>query len=180
MASQLRVDSIVPVDGVPTGGGGGIVQVKKVVMTSAYSDNTSSGALWNFNNALLRCDITAKKASNLFIVNGVVSVGSNGLAVTAILYDNGSIVTSAVGDSAGDNKRRTTAGGGACPSEGVVSIPINVTFSPGDTNEHKYHFAFFHNSGSQQYIHLNRSHGDQDSVSRGRYISTITIMEVST
>ena len=28
MASQLRVDKIVPVDGVPTGGGGGIIQVK--------------------------------------------------------------------------------------------------------------------------------------------------------
>ena len=28
MASQLRVDKIVPVDGVPTGGGGGIVRMQ--------------------------------------------------------------------------------------------------------------------------------------------------------
>mgnify|MGYP003310359184 CR=1 FL=1 len=28
MASKLRVDSILPVDGAPTNGGGGIVQVK--------------------------------------------------------------------------------------------------------------------------------------------------------
>ena len=54
MASQLRVDSIVPVDGVPTGGGGGIVQVKTVTMTSAYSDNLAQNGLWNFNNSLLR------------------------------------------------------------------------------------------------------------------------------
>ena len=27
MASELRVDKIVPTDGVPTGGGGGIIQV---------------------------------------------------------------------------------------------------------------------------------------------------------
>ena len=27
MASELRVDKIVPVDGVPTGGGGGVIQV---------------------------------------------------------------------------------------------------------------------------------------------------------
>ena len=27
MASQLRVDKILPVDGAPTGGGGGIIQV---------------------------------------------------------------------------------------------------------------------------------------------------------
>ena len=29
MASELRVDRIVPVDGVPSGGGGGIIQVKQ-------------------------------------------------------------------------------------------------------------------------------------------------------
>ena len=29
MASELRVDKIVPTDGVPTGGGGSIVQVKQ-------------------------------------------------------------------------------------------------------------------------------------------------------
>lgn len=180
MTSQLRVDSIVPVDGVPTGGGGGIVQVKKVVMTSAYSDNTNAGALWNFNNALLRCDITAKKSTNLFILTAQIVTGSNGLAVNAILYDNGSAVTAAIGDSASDNKRRSTAGTDNGNTEGVSTIPVHVTFSPGDTNEHKYHFAFFHNSGSQQYIHLNRSHSDSDSNKRGRYISSITVMEVST
>ena len=37
MSSQLRVDKILPVDGAPTGGGGGIVQVKQFTLTnSAY------------------------------------------------------------------------------------------------------------------------------------------------
>ena len=31
MASKLRVDSILPVDGAPTGGGGGIIQVVQVI-----------------------------------------------------------------------------------------------------------------------------------------------------
>ena len=38
MASQLRVDKILPVDGAPTGGGGGIVQVKQFTLT-----NTANG-----------------------------------------------------------------------------------------------------------------------------------------
>ena len=38
MSSELRVDKIVPVDGVPTGGGGGIVQVKQFTLT-----NTANG-----------------------------------------------------------------------------------------------------------------------------------------
>ena len=35
MASELRVDKIVPTDGVPTGGGGGIIQVKQTVDSTA-------------------------------------------------------------------------------------------------------------------------------------------------
>ena len=40
MASELRVDKIVPVDGVPTGGGGGIVQVVST-QTGAVSSSTT-------------------------------------------------------------------------------------------------------------------------------------------
>ena len=37
MASELRVDKIVPVDGVPTGGGGGIIQIKSTTKTDHFS-----------------------------------------------------------------------------------------------------------------------------------------------
>ena len=37
MASQLRVDKILPVDGAPTNGGGGIIQVKQTVKTDTFS-----------------------------------------------------------------------------------------------------------------------------------------------
>ena len=37
MASELRVDKIVPTDGVPTGGGGGIIQIKQ----SSYNTHPS-------------------------------------------------------------------------------------------------------------------------------------------
>ena len=42
MASELRVDKIVPVDGVPTGGGGGIVQVKQSLYNTYSSSNTNT------------------------------------------------------------------------------------------------------------------------------------------
>ena len=44
MSSELRVDKIVPVDGVPTGGGGGIVQVKQIIHHTWVKYNTSSFA----------------------------------------------------------------------------------------------------------------------------------------
>ena len=37
MSSELRVDKIVPVDGVPTGGGGGIIQVVNAIKTDTFS-----------------------------------------------------------------------------------------------------------------------------------------------
>ena len=42
MASELRVDKIVPTDGVPTGGGGGIVQVKQSLYNTYSSSNTNT------------------------------------------------------------------------------------------------------------------------------------------
>ena len=41
MASQLRVDKILPVDGAPTGGGGGIVQVISTIKTDLYNTSTT-------------------------------------------------------------------------------------------------------------------------------------------
>ena len=42
MSSELRVDKIVPTDGVPTGGGGGIIQVKQSLYNSYITKNNSS------------------------------------------------------------------------------------------------------------------------------------------
>ena len=61
MASELRVDKIVPVDGVPTGGGGGIVQVKQAEHTTSVkytSGSYTSGVLNNQGNATGNYSIT--------------------------------------------------------------------------------------------------------------------------
>jgi len=42
MASELRVDKIIPTSGVPTGGGGGIVQVVSTHITSAFTTQSET------------------------------------------------------------------------------------------------------------------------------------------
>ena len=73
MSSELRVDKIIPTTGVPTGGGGGIVQVQMGVTTNQTT--TSSG---NWDATALSVTITPKfSTSKIFIM---CSGGMNGPA----------------------------------------------------------------------------------------------------
>ena len=73
MSSELRVDKIVPVDGVPSGGGGGIVQVQMGVTTGQTT--TTSG---NWDATALSVTITPKFSTSKILL--MCSGGMNGAA----------------------------------------------------------------------------------------------------
>ena len=74
MTSQIRVDSIVPTTGVPTGGGGGIVQCVQDVLTSTITVTSTS-----FTNVGLSATITPRSNSNkILAIADISSSGSNG------------------------------------------------------------------------------------------------------
>jgi hypothetical protein len=72
MSSELRVNRIIPVDGVPTGGGGGVIQiVTQQILTAASSatipfDNTQPQSTEGFEVAAL--SITPKSTSNIILL----------------------------------------------------------------------------------------------------------------
>ena len=70
MSSELRVDKIVPTDGVPSGGGGGIIQVKQTV------DNTTETITdTNYNDAgSLSVSITPKFSSSKILIMATTNV----------------------------------------------------------------------------------------------------------
>ena len=61
--SQLKVDSIIPTTGVPTGGGGGIIQIVTAT-TSTEKDVTSD----TYVDSGLTCNITPKFATSKILV----------------------------------------------------------------------------------------------------------------
>ena len=66
MSSQLRVDKILPVDGAPTGGGGGIIQI---VQGSTTTRTATSSSTYQASN--LSCTITPKfSTSKIYITLG--------------------------------------------------------------------------------------------------------------
>ena len=157
---------------------GKILQVVNTTSTAEIELSTAADALNSYNNAALRATITASNASNLFLITGQISIGTNGVAVSVILQDSGTAVTGAIGDTQG-NRRRATTGGVSGSGEGIMTIPVHALITAGDTNSHTFHYAFFHNSGSTVSIYLNGTQSGTDSVRRGKFISNITVMEIA-
>ena len=74
MTSQIRVDSIVPTTGIPTGGGGGIVQCVQDVLTSTVTVTSQS-----FIDIGLSATITPlSSSSKILAIADISSSGANG------------------------------------------------------------------------------------------------------
>ena len=69
MASELRVDKIIPVDGVPTGGGGGIVQVKQIQHSTNVDYSTNSFSAGSSSSGNFEITITPKFATSKILVS---------------------------------------------------------------------------------------------------------------
>ena len=75
MTSQIRVDSIVPTTGVPTGGGGGTVQCVQDVLTSTVTVTSTS-----FTDVGLSATITPRSNSNKILA--IADISSSGTVTT--------------------------------------------------------------------------------------------------
>ncbi len=188
MASELRVDKIIPTTGVPTGGGGGIIQVQQTVKRDTWSGNMSS----NYPNFVevtgLNVSLTPKFASSKILVTASVNFSTSywqgfgqlwrgiGGATRALLDD-------AVGEVAGNRVRYTFTELSYNTSSSshylMYNGTVNYLDSPNTTSQVSYSIAMRSYATSHE-VYVNRNHVDQDSSDYwGRGISTITAMEVS-
>ena len=179
MASQLRVDKIVPVDGVPTGGAGGVVQVQSTTITNTFDNDSETFA----DVTGVTVTITPKFNTSKILVmyNGMGTTESTNRFghVRIVRVIGGTTSTDIyVGDQGESNQART--------SNTIVSPnnyqyqQFNGTFmdSPATTNAVTYKMQIA--AGDQGYK-FNIGRGDENSneYSRGRFPTSITVMEVS-
>ena len=174
MTSELRVDRIVPYDGIPSGGGGGIIQVKMGTLTSVFTTTSSSMV-----DTGLSVSITPKFATSKILVN--VSLGSfaNGTglkrAFMNIVRDSTNVI---VGDA--DTGHEVTAAVNTRASGYASGTQIPLSFmvldSPNTTNAVTYKVQASRGSDSGD-VYLNYAEVN-DSLS-GNTASTIVVMEVS-
>ena len=189
MASELRVDRILPVDGASTGGGGGIVQVVTGVLSTHYTATGAAGDnYWVYPG--LAATITPKKATNNILIqvsmyighdsNGyqqeyqvMVNDGSGNQAISGIIGTGGPYgVTGRINmysaDADGYTQYRMATLGGQHMHKNIQS-----------TNALTYKVRLKGYS-SQATVYVNRSRATQSSGTNydGCPQSTITLMEV--
>jgi len=84
MSSELRVDKIVPTDGAPTGGGGGIIQVKHLTKTDSFS--TQSTSLVDITGFTLSITPKFNTSKIMVIASGYISSQGNDHGVHLFFY----------------------------------------------------------------------------------------------
>ena len=168
MASQLRVDKILPVDGAPTGGGGGIIQIKQTFLNTATS-TTTSGSFTDISG--MSVSITPKfNTSKIFVMITLGSISSAaGISVGFRLLRDSTAVGNAADTTLQSGFTNIYDGGDAS----LFSASHNFLDSPSTTSAITYKLQWRNSSGT---TYLNRYSGSSDSYNGS---STITAMEVS-
>ena len=173
MASELRVDKIIPTTGVPTGGGGGIIQVVQVVKTDTFSVTGTSYV-----------DITGLSKSISFTAGHKILVmfdGNIGMDEAAqmgnIRLANASGVIAAATGAADGSRQRATASSRHYDTSSISPISFCYLDSPSGTSETYKVQICSANPGRVTY--LNRSGSDESQLYRTRTASTLTLMEIS-
>ena len=170
MSSELRVDKIIPTGGVPTGGGGGIVQVVHQTRTTSFT--TTNTAYQDF----MSVSITPKfNTSKMLVRYGLYSSTNGDVAHTySSMFRNDTIIGNA-----------TDAGNRTAASSVHNTATQQMTFggsehldSPATTSAITYKIKVKSSNG--QTVTFNRSYRDNNAGAYdGRAVSFLTVMEVS-
>ena len=169
MSSQLRVDKIVPVDGAPTGGGGGIIQIKQTFLNTAVTGTSINSGFADI--AGMSVSITPKfNTSKIFVMITLGSISSAaGISVGFRLLRDSTLIGNASDTTLQSGFTNIYEGG----NSSLFSASHNFLDSPSTTSAITYKLQWRNSSGT---TYLNRYSGSSDSYNGS---STITAMEVS-
>ena len=177
MTSELRVDKIIPTDGVPTGGGGAIVQVVNTIKTDTFS--TAAPMSTKATITGLTATITPKFSTSKILVILHLLVGASIDTTIGGTIERGSTPIG-IHDARGSRSRNTfgcgiPASGGAWRTHSVSRILVD---SPGTTNATTYSIKIGGNN--VQTVYINREHRDADNATDTTVgTSSLILMEIS-
>ena len=179
MSSQLRVDKIVPVDGVPTGGGGGIIQIKQTLKTDSFSTTSSSYV----DITGMTVSITPKFITSKILLEVILDYGgsTNMYGGIKVLRDSTHIGASTA-VSLGNQVNASFGVGTVAQSNTnsdfkLLTAGFKILDTPSTTNAVTYKLQVYTRSSKE--FNLNRPNNNDNDVYVIGGTSSITAMEVS-
>ena len=180
--STLKVNSIIPTAGVPTGGGGGVVQTTVTNKTDTASQSSvSTSSFWSLES-IIKGTITPTSASSKVFIRMMINVGINeNTTITGALVRNiGGSETLLVADDA-NNRTETTTSMNIDSDHEMGAMHLTYLDSPSTTSAVSYYLRITQMTGGSRNLFVNRSSIDSDN-SDGSYprgLSTVILQEVS-
>ena len=167
--SQLKVNSIVPVGGLPSGANGGIIQV-----VSTYSTTHISTTSTSFVDSGISATITPSSASNKILIQSTFNVGASiTQSIYFKLYNGSSEITAATNGNSSNGTAFTTGIDHASGAQfDIEQVGHNFLYSPNTTSATTIK-VYWRCDGGTAYI--NR-YGYSTSVGGG---SCLTLYEVT-
>ena len=179
MSSELRVDKIVPTDGVPTGGGGGIIQVKSVTITNTFDNDQETFA--DVTGVTVTITPKFNTSKMLVMYNGCAGIEStNRMGQVRIVRVIGGTTNTTiyVGDQGQSNQARASSSFACFNNYQLQQFSGTFMDSPATTNAVTYKMQIA--AGDQGYkVNIGRDDGNSNEFSRARVPTSITVMEVS-
>ena len=178
MSSELRVDKIIPTAGIPTGGGGGVIQVVQKLFTTQFTSSVYAYA----DVTGFTLDITPKFNTSKILCLG--HIAGNGTSNTRALYrlfrtvSGGSGVSLGVGNDSIGNRAPCIGTIYTTDSESPVTFGYTVLDSPATTSSINYKMQISNGNNSDS-SYLNRASSWSNSYAHGAPASSLTLMEIS-
>jgi hypothetical protein len=151
--------------------GGKVAQVVSTVKTDTFSTTSTSYVdVTGFS-----VTITPSSASSKVLILANFTVGNAAAGVDPYWRLMQGSTAIFIGDTAGSRTRAST-GGRAYADAGSASNSLMFLDSPATTSATTYKMQAASNTGTV--IYVNRSSEDSDAANRGRFASSITVMEI--
>ena len=178
MTSQLRVDKIVPVDGVPSGGGGGVIQVVSTEKTDGVFGTTANLQTKETITGL-NATITPKFSTSKILIIMNLLGGASADTTIAGTIERGS---TPIGIADARNSRTRNTFGCGIPASGATwrthSVSRILVDSPVTTNATTYSIKIGGNGA--QTVYINREARDSDNATDTTIgTSSLILMEIS-
>ena len=177
MTSELRVDKIIPTTGAPTGGGGGIIQVKSTTKTDTF-DMPSNDTSFHTVTGLSVTITPTRSDSKILVMYDMSWSAIDGHCSCRLMRDSTPIK---VGDASG-NKTQVTGQIHYTSSNQYDLENVSGTHmdSPSTTSAVTYSMQVGTPYSSSYEVYVNYHSEDGANLAwSGRGASSITVMEVS-